>query len=89
MGIFNFFGIDVEVDLTGKALQEELAMGRRYLELDEREAGYDYENMTEEQEAEDRERSDIYCKLHYERGVEIEFPPHEDEEESKPWWKLW
>ena len=88
MGIFNFFGIDVEVDFSGKSYEEDVRLGNRYLELHEQTKDYDDENMTEEEEVLDRERTDVYCKLHYERGVEIEFPPHE-EEESKPWWKVW
>ena len=93
MGIFNFFGIDVEVDLTGKEYEEDCRLGKRYLELREATKDYDYESKwTDEQEALDSERTDVYCELVYGRGVQIDFPPDEEEqeeEESKPWWKVW
>ncbi len=91
MGIFNFFGIDVEVDLTGKEYEEDVRLGNRYLELHEQTKDFDREaeELTEEQEALDREQTDVFCKLAYERNVRFDWGREEEQEESKPWWKVW
>jgi len=73
MAKFTFLGVDIECDFSGKRYLEERAMADRYLELDQCSASYDYENMTEEQEAEGRERTDLFCTLYYERNVQFDF----------------
>jgi hypothetical protein len=67
------FGIEVTADFSGKQFMEEAKLIKRYHELADQTDGIALEDMDEAMYALSEEQTDIFCELHYKRGIGFRF----------------
>lgn len=65
------FGIEISADFSGKQFEEEARLIERYHELADQTDGIALEDMDEEMLAKDEERHNLFCELHYNRGIDF------------------